>query len=419
MHVLIIPSEEFVPSTNHTSGIFQYHQAIVLQQAGHTVGALSIRQEYSVPMILRAAMWRALRRPVGNRLDGKSLPAMTRLLYDKLLHPAKFARNESVGTVPTMRIDGFYYSKPSPRTNHVGWVRGGMAAFREYVSAHGKPDVVHAHNLDSAGLLAQRIEREEGVPYVVTEHSTHFHRGLVPRGLFPRLTSAARGASAFDVVSPGLSALLQRELGLSSAEIGLMPNVIDPALATLPVSPGMFGGGFQFLCVGNLIPVKNHGLLVRAFTDAFADSPTVTLRIGGDGELRKEIEALIAELGMSDRIQLVGRLERRELVQALDECDAFVLPSHYETFGVVLIESLSRGRPVITTASGGPESFVTDADGEVVPNDDRVALAAAMERMVVNAKNYDPHSLNERALAKFGPQAVLARLELVYERAVS
>ena len=72
-----------MPAASHITGIFQYHQAIVLKQADYKVGALSVRQDYSIPMILRAAAARTLGRRVGNALDGKPCLEMGRLLRDR------------------------------------------------------------------------------------------------------------------------------------------------------------------------------------------------------------------------------------------------------------------------------------------------------------------------------------------------
>jgi glycosyltransferase involved in cell wall biosynthesis len=280
--------------------------------------------------------------------------------------------------------------------------------------------VLHAHNLDSAGLLAQRIEREFGIPYLVTEHSTYYHRDLVPRELLPRLATAAQDASSFGAVSPELARLLRQKLSLGRLNIDILPNVIDPDFLTAAVAEQKScRSDFSFLCIGNLIPVKNHEMLIKAFHSAFADSPGVALRIGGDGELRNVLGDLVQELGLSDRIEFVGRLGRPDVLREIDQCNAFVLPSRYETFGVVLIAAMARGKPVISTACGGPEAFVTKLDGVVVANEDQSAFALAMKTMVSRAGSYDAADIRLRAIDRFGPRALLARLEPMYRRAVS
>lgn len=419
-HVLLIPSEEFLPPVSHLAGIFQYHQALALRAAGLRVGVISIRQEYSVPMIVRAALLRAFKRNPGNALDELSIGAMGRLLIDKLGRQGRFLTSEEISGIPVVRIDGFYYLPPSPRTNHIGWIRAGIVAFDEYCRRFGRPDVIHAHNSDPAGLLAHRLSRQQGIPFVITEHSTFFARGLVPRSLHPTLARAFTAASTVAVVSPALAGVLARELGVDTARFRWIPNVVDPAVVDAPHSRGPDEpGSFTFLTIGNLIPVKNHALLFRAFQRAFGECPGVTLRIGGDGDLLAELEDLARTLQISSQVRFLGRLSRSAVIDELDLCDGFVLPSRYETFGVVLIEAMTRGKPVVSTACGGPEAFVTPEDGILVPTDNVAALADAMVRIRRDRVRYSAGGIRNRAILRFGPQQIAKQLKNMYSEALA
>lgn len=408
-----------MPPENHLAGIFQYHQAVALRDAGFHVGALSIRQAYSIPMILRAATSRLAGKRVTNALGRRSLGQVGKLLIDKIARPARFVEHDEIDGIPVIRIEGFFYSRPSPRTNHFGWIRAGHVAFDEYCRRHGGPDVIHAHNLDAAGLLALQLSRRTGIPFVITEHSTFFERNLVPHGLYPRLRRAAREARAFAVVSPSLANVLHRELGLDMARMRWIPNIIDSLLTTAPAAAERSeSAGFRFLCIGNLIPLKNHAILLRAFDRAFSGQGSVTLRIGGDGPLDDELRQLITDLGLSSQVELIGRLSREQVIDELDRSDAVVLPSDYETFGVVLIEALARGKPVVSTASGGPESFVTEGDGLLVPVGDVAQLAEALTRLRDSRDKYSATDIRSRALARFGPERITAQLEELYTDAL-
>jgi glycosyltransferase involved in cell wall biosynthesis len=194
-----------------------------------------------------------------------------------------------------------------------------------------------------------------------------------------------------------------------------LPNVIDPSIVDSPAARrDTSGTSFRFLTVGNLIPVKNHSLLLRSFRSAFRGNSGVTLRIGGDGPLREELQALALQLGIADRVTFLGTLSRRDVISELDSAQAFVLSSDYETFGVVLIEALARGRPVIATSCGAPESFVTAGDGELVPVGSEPALADAMVRMRASRASYDDGDIRQRAIDRFGPAAFLEKLRPIY-----
>ncbi|MEO7501174.1 MAG: glycosyltransferase [Gemmatimonadaceae bacterium] len=418
--MLLIPSEEFLPPGNHLPGIFQYHQATVLQKAGFQVGTLSIRQAVSIPMVARAALFRVAGKTPGNTLDGLTFREMWRLLADKFAHPDRFVTVEEITGIPVVRVEGFYYLPPSPRTNYIGWVRAGVAAFDEYCRRFGAPDVLHAHNSDPAGLLAHRLSRRTGIPFVVTEHSTFFARGLVPHGLYPKLRRALRAASSVAVVSPALGDLLTRQLGLEDIHFKWISNVLDEEVVHAPLAHHSGkSGNFDFLALGNLTPIKDHALLLRAFHRAFGESPEVALRIGGDGELQETLEALSVSLRIADKVEFLGRLSRLQVIDELDRCDAFVLPSRYETFGVVLIEALARGKPVVSTACAGPDAIVTPEDGTLVPVGDVGALADAMAAMRRDHAQYHGDDIRNRAILRFGPQRLAESLERLYAEALA
>jgi glycosyltransferase involved in cell wall biosynthesis len=92
----------------------------------------------------------------------------------------------------------------------------------------------------------------------------------------------------------------------------------------------------------------------------------------------------------------------------------FVLSSIYETFGVVVVEALAAGRPVIATRCGGPECIIGEEDGLLVLPGDVNALADAMIKMRANIRKYKPDGLRARCRARFGENAVIKQLKSVY-----
>ena len=102
-------------------------------------------------------------------------------------------------------------------------------------------------------------------------------------------------------------------------------------------------------------------MLIRAFSKAFKDQPKVNLTIVGDGPEYNNLNNLIKTLKMEKQISLYGSANREEVKMLLQKSDAFVFSSQYETFGVVLIEAMACGLPVVATKCGGPESII-DSD---------------------------------------------------------
>ena len=98
---------------------------------------------------------------------------------------------------------------------------------------------------------------------------------------------------------------------------------------------------------------KGQADLLRAFAERFAGDPSVRLGIGGDGPERGRLHELAGSLAIAEQVDWLGALDRDGVRQAMCEADAFVLPSRLETFGVVVIEALACGLPVVATRSGG------------------------------------------------------------------
>ena len=102
----------------------------------------------------------------------------------------------------------------------------------------------------------------------------------------------------------------------------------------------------------------------------------------------------------------------------MQESHVVVSSSDFETFGITLIEAMACGKPVVATRSGGPEFFVDDKNGLLVPTGDRDALALALTRIRETHSSYDPESISKRCASRFGHDAILTRIERIYEELV-
>lgn len=419
MHVLLIPSEEFLPAESHLAGIFQKHQAMALQKAGCKVGVLSVRQSLSVPMLMKAMIYRLAGKRVNNELDQQTIPAMAGLLWNKVCRISSFIRTETIEGLPVYRIDGFYYLPPSGTTNHIGWIKAGKAVWKHYCSKEGKPDVIHAHNAVYGGMLARLVSEKSGVPYVITEHSSFVARKLEAASLYPSIEQAYRNAASLFVVSPFLGEKLD---GLFAQKLSweVMPNVLDPEVeeAAMPTEANA-GSPFIFTTIGSLIPVKRQADLIAAFHLQFAGEKDVQLKIAGDGELKARLEEQIQSLGLTEQVVLLDRIQRKEVIRLIDESDCLVLCSEFETFGVVLIEALSRGKPVVATACGGPNTIVQPGNGLLCKVGDVAELAASLEQVRTNYEVYDRKAIRQEALALYGSAQFGQRLKKKYEEILS
>ena len=122
------------------------------------------------------------------------------------------------------------------------------------------------------------------------------------------------------------------------------------------------------------------------------------------------------QMGLSEKCRFLGSLAPSEVRNQMQQCDVFVLPSLQETFGIVLGEAMSCGKPVIATRCGGPEYVVTPETGLLVDAADPVALADAMERFILGHVKYDPKIIRQTVKERFGKEAYLDNISKVYDQ---
>jgi glycosyltransferase involved in cell wall biosynthesis len=335
--------------------------------------------------------------------------------WGKASREVSFVEDEGIPTYRQTRVD---WMSPLPMLGPRQWVARGMRMVEGYIDAHGRPDIVHAHSLLNAGLLAHRIASKHGIPYVVTEHSTAFARGRVPRWKIPIAAPAAANASERIAVSDPFRLLMQSIFPSSGAWIAL-PNIVDRSFLNGAMSKGSAGNdSIQFCNIGFATKKKGQDVLIRAFARAFAGNGRVRLVIGGDGPMRTALEAQAQSLEVGEQVHFAGALSRGQVRALLAASDAFVLSSLVETFGVVVAEALAMGVPVVATRSGGPESIVERDDGLLVPAGDEAALAKAMSVMAETRGSYRSDLIRERCVERFSGPAIAERLSGVYRRAL-
>ncbi|MFC0505608.1 glycosyltransferase family 4 protein [Micromonospora costi] len=168
-------------------------------------------------------------------------------------------------------------------------------------------------------------------------------------------------------------------------------HVAVPGVDPAPPAVGTGTGG-ALLCVASVTPTKGHDVLAGALALA-AELPWTCVCVGAltrDPGFVADLRARLATTGLADRVHLAGPRTGAELDAAYAAADLLVLPSRAETYGMVVVEALARGVPVLGTAVGGlPEALGRAPDGErpglLVPPDDPPALAAALRRWLGDA----------------------------------
>lgn len=383
MHVLIIPS--WYPETlEDVDGIFFRLQAQALQRSGLKIGVTA---------------------PVFRSMRGK--PA-------SVVNGGYGIRSYTEENIPTYVYKSMYFFPRLPYLDRHRWVGAGWKLFKRYVRDHGTPDIIHAHSMNHAGILAQQIHEKTGIPFVLTEHSSTYARKLIRNWQRPAMLQSAQQCSARIAVSKDFCRLLETEYG--GLDWQYIPNSLSPAfIRPVDLANKPKNADFTFCSVAHLNYNKGFDILLPAFAEALKTHPDLKLKIGGTGLIASQLHNLAAELGLENSVEFLGGLQNDQVLDLMFRSDAFVLASRNETFGVVFIEALSQGLPVAATRCGGPQTIINENNGILVPVGDVQALAGALVSLYENRGRYDAQTLRADCLNEFGEEAVVRQITAVYK----
>lgn len=284
-------------------------------------------------------------------------------------------------------------------------------------------DLIHAHFLYVDGVLAARLGRRYGIPVVTTEHS--IWGPTLDR--FPAIRRQVMGAlphiRLVTAVSEAVRASLRASVG-DRVPIWILPNVVDEKAFTAPRADEPWDPE-QLLFVGQIRRVKGLDVLVRALARLRQRRPGVRLKVIGatfypaqEADWR-EVQELVRQLNLQSHIDFAGEASPREVAAAMRGSAVLVLPSRREALGAVILEALASGTPVVATRCGGPEEVVTPDVGRLVPSDDPDALAAALDEVLTLRPSFDRARLRAYVTARYGGDAVAARMREVYSEVLS
>jgi glycosyltransferase involved in cell wall biosynthesis len=293
----------------------------------------------------------------------------------------------------------------------------GMKLFERYIEENGKPDVIHVHSILHGGVLAKAVKEKYGIPYVITEHSTHYARKLLNDKQLELAQGVVNQANSCIAVSEPFAQVLS-DIFDSNTNWLTIPNILSSRFEQVSDLSLTQKKIFTFCNASLLTDIKGIDILLRAFTSAFKGRKHIQLKIGGDGPSKVKLIALSKELGIEQQVKFLGRLSRAEVVDMILESNAYALSSHVETFGVSIIESLALGRPVVATRCGGPESIVQPSDGYLVEKDNAQALSDALIEMYDNYEKFEPSDIRKSCLNRYSESAVIELLSKVYAKVI-
>lgn len=255
-----------------------------------------------------------------------------------------------------------------------------------------RPDLVHSHHPFLLGDTALRAASGRGLPLVFTHHTlyeeyTHYvsEDSEALRRFVIELSTGYANLCDHVIAPSGSIASLLRERGVTSP-ITVVPTGLDlgryvsPAPEAFRKSRGIPADAFVAGHTGRLAAEKNLLFLARAVAEFLRARPTAWFLVAGTGPLKEEMEKLFDAEGVLNRCRFEGVLLGPDLIDCYASMDAFVFASKSETQGMVLMEAMAAGVPVIALEASGVRDVVVEGDnGRMLDGVDEAAFAATLE----------------------------------------
>ncbi len=287
------------------------------------------------------------------------------------------------------------------------WIRRYQELLGEAVE-RTRPDIIYVLSALPAGISAWAVASRYRIPYVVAEHRGIFLNPAedVLIGVFHHpLQEVFRRAHRVIAVSSALARAIKGWAPLSSPP-QVIPNmakthVFRPGPPPPPRPP------FIFLTAGRFHPVKGMDLGLHAFSRLhrrYGDG--VQWWVVGDGPEKRPFLRQMRRLGLSRSVKILPRASHAELAKLYHQVHALLLPSRQESFGMVAVEALLSGRPVVATRSGGPEDIIQPPRNGFLAPLTAEGLAEAMAECIRSYDTFDPTQLAAEAQQRYSPEVV-------------
>jgi glycosyltransferase involved in cell wall biosynthesis len=404
MKILLIPSWYPWPG-NPLRGIFLREQAVAIGRS---------RPDWEIAV----AVWGQRRYTLSLRHPFRS----TAVLADFLRSAIKAKKRYLLPNVCEYRRPTIEWTKKWRQGNLKGQERACRMILKKAARDLGRLDLIHAHVAFPGGWIAMRLSQRFHLPYIVSEHMGDFPFREFRNAdgtLKETISEPLRRARAVIAVSPSQA---ERIAAWGFPAPRVIPNMVDGDFFKPDAAPKKNGDTFVFFTLSAFKPAKGLEDLLNAAALCILQAdgrgqPSIEIRIGGEGEMEEKLRSLAQRLSIEPRVHWLGRLDRQRALEEYRGCDCFVQPSHLESFSIVALEALACGKPVIATRCGGPESFVSDANGILVPVKDPGELAHAMSEMVRSAAAFDSVAIRRDILETHSRESVCDRLAVLYRNA--
>lgn len=288
-------------------------------------------------------------------------------------------------------------------------------ALKNHQFSWRKFDMIHSHSVFMGGYIAQKLSDELQIPFVHTEHAS---------GLFfnPSQYSSIDRRIMRSIYTNSINVLFVSRFALDNSlsclnitdasNASVVPNLVDLSFDKLSIKSS--AKPINFLMVGDFIPVKNHALLLNAWSRVQSVYPEVKLTLVGNGLERIEFARQFPALN-HEHISCIPRLDRKGLIELMMKQEVMLSTSEVETFGLSIAEGQALGIPAVVTNSGGILDVLTSETGIVTPSNVD-AFAYGVLQMIERYDSFDASRIQQLAKDRFSAPVIMQQLNAIYAK---
>lgn len=285
--------------------------------------------------------------------------------------------------------------------------------YKRITKEQGKPDVICGHfSFTTCNAIPIAIKKH--IPIIGIEHNAIFNEDKLSPHTYFTSHYAYQHTQQIIAVSKNLQARIKYHLGKESV---VVHNTVGKEFLEAPCAeaPNKL---IKFVAVGNLIYRKGYDLLIQAFADLDIPKESWILNIIGDGEEEHTLQNQINSANLQNNIFLLGKRNKKEIVEFLTSSHIFMMPSRNENFSVAILEALACGLPIIASDCGGVQDCINDSNGIIFPIDNIEELKKA----ILNICNFDVHfdnqSIATQCKENFAPEVIAQKLINVFQQTI-
>jgi 1,2-diacylglycerol 3-alpha-glucosyltransferase len=310
-----------------------------------------------------------------------------------------------------------------------------VSSFVDQLLPSLKLNIIHTHHPILLGQTAANKAADLNIPLVFTFHTQYWeytHYVPFPQEVIQEFLKNAihnwlqvfmRKCQHIVIPSESIKEILIRDYGLQDRYTVIPTGTDLKPFLTADGQALRRRQGWQdnkvIISIGRLAAEKNWETLLRAAAQVYAQHPDMRLVLIGDGPQKQALEALAAELGIGERVTLTGQLPFEEIPMYLKAADLFSFASVTETQGLVTIEAMAAGLPVVAVDGSGTHDIVEHGKHGFLVENDPDALASAISEMLSNPQQMKQFSADGLKKAKtFSINRLGKQMIKVYEQAI-